>query len=139
MLEDISNGDNRNFFIPLEQDVIAKEKDLQDPNKLLLYDYIKTFISSMSCGYVHIDVSCIILDALLTKRFLEKNDPYLIKALAVIVFLLKDEGVLEAKSLLDVFKTIEKKGKQVHEYEFFKTFKSLFKHPDDPDQTINQD
>lgn len=65
----------------------------------------------MSCGYVHIDVSCIILDALLTKRFLEKNDPYLIKALAVIVFLLKDEGVLEAKSLLDVFKTIEKKGK----------------------------
>lgn len=93
----------------------------------------------MSCGYVHIDISCIILDSILTKRFVEKNDSYLIKSLAVIVFLLKDEGISDAKSIIDIFKTIEKKGKSIHEFEFFKTFKSLFVKSDDPNQLVSQD
>ena len=67
-----------------------------------------------------------ILDALLTKRYRNKNDSYLIDSLAVVTVLLKDHGVSEAKSVSDIIKVIERKAAtEIHEYEFFKVFKGL--------------
>jgi hypothetical protein len=108
----------------MTQEVLADE--LTDVPSVLFYDFAKRFISTMSCGYVHIDVTCIIIDSFLTKRYIYQNDPYLIKALAVIVYLLKDEGIMEAKTIYEVLRKVEQKGKTVHEYEFFKVYKSLF-------------
>ena len=86
-----------------------------------------SYINRVSCGYVHIDVTSIIIDQLLTKRYIDKNEPYLIKSLAVITVLLKDHGISEAKSIQEIFKVIEKKAKtEIHEFEFFKVYKSLF-------------
>ena len=131
LIEDISNSENTHFFSPMTQEVLAN--DLQNVSSVLFYDFAKRFISALSCGFVHIDVTCIIIDSLLTKRFIYKNDPYLMKALAVIVFLLKDEGIMEAKTIYEVLRKVEQKGKTVHEYEFFKVYKSLFfKEGDDP-------
>ena len=66
------------------------------------------------------------MDALLTKRYKVKNDYYLIEALAVITVLLKDHGISEAKSMLDVIRVIERKAAtEIHEYEFFKVFRGL--------------
>jgi len=67
-----------------------------------------------------------ILDALLTKRYKYTNDSYLIDSLAVVTVLLKDHGISEAKSIVDVIRVIERKAAlDVHEYEFFKVFKGL--------------
>ena len=77
--------------------------------------------------YIIIDVSTIILDSLLTKRHLEKVDNVLINALACIIVLLKDHGMKEVASIIDVFKIIERKGKtEINDYEFFKLFKTTF-------------
>jgi len=71
-------------------------------------------------------VTCIILDALLTKRYKNKNDIYLIDSLAVITVLLKDHGMSEAKSMFDVIRVIERKAAtEIHEYEFFKVFRGM--------------
>ena len=75
---------------------------------------------------MHIEVSSIILDALLTKKYKCKSDKYLTRAFAIIVVLLKDHGVKEAKSTIDVLRIVEKKAKtEIFEYEFFKLFKFL--------------
>lgn len=75
---------------------------------------------------MHIDISCIIFDAILTKRYKVKSDNYLIRALAIILVLLKDHGIKEAKSAQDVLRIIEKKAKsEIFEYEFFKKFKDI--------------
>lgn len=39
---------------------------------------MKKFIERVSCGMVHIDLSKVIIDALLTKRYRHKNDKLLI-------------------------------------------------------------
>ena len=64
------------------------------------------------------------MDALLTKKNKQKGDRYLPISLAVVTVLLKDYGMMEARSYYDVQKIIEKKAKtEVYEYEFFKLFK----------------
>lgn len=74
-MEDIGNGENRYFYSPVTEKVAHA---LKNPSKVVIYDFIKKFIERVSCGMVHIDVSCIIIDALLTKRYRQRNDPILI-------------------------------------------------------------
>ena len=46
--------------------------------------------------------------------------------MAVATVLLRDDGMSEATSVMDVVKIIEKHAaKEIHEYEFFKTFKEV--------------
>ena len=48
------------------------------------------------------------------------------RALSVIIVLLKDHGIKEAKSTIDVLRIIEKKAStEIFEYEFYKLFKFL--------------
>lgn len=98
----------------------------EDPPDALIYNFMKNFIARLSCGYVHVEVSSIIIDALLTKKHKVKNDLYLVRALAVIFVLLKDHGIKEAKSASDLIRVVEKKAKtEIFEYEFFKLFKHV--------------
>ena len=91
-----------------------------------MFDFIKKFISRLSVGFVHIEVSSIIIDALLTKKYKCRSDRYLTRAFSIIVVLLKDHGVKEAKSTIDLLRIIEKKAKtEIFEYEFYKIFKFL--------------
>ena len=67
------------------------------------------------------------MEALFTKRYKQPNEFMLVQALCVIVFLLKDDGILEAENILEVFKIIERKSlKEIHQFEFFVTFRNLY-------------
>ena len=122
--EDMSHGDNRHFFYPLSTETVDNVLSLD--SNLLLHDFIKQYIDKLSCGYAHLDVSQMIIDALLTKRYKEKNDRTLIRSLSVITVLLKDHGMAEAQSMYDVIKVIERKAATaIHEYEFYKLFRGL--------------
>ena len=71
-------------------------------------------------------MTCIILDAILTKKYKNPNDTYIVKALAVVTVLLKNHGLMEAKSFMDFKRVLEKKAKtEIFEYEFFKLYKDL--------------
>jgi hypothetical protein len=74
------------------------DKTFDDPVDALLFNFIKKFNSRLSSGFVHIEVTCIILDSLVTKKNKMRNDLYLVKALAVVTKLLKDHGIMEAQS-----------------------------------------
>ena len=124
LAEDVLDGSNRNFYYPMDQ--VQIDETLNSKSDALLFDFIKKFINRLSIGFVHIEVSSIILDALLTKKYKCKSDKYLIRALAVVVVLLKDHGIKEAKSAIDVIRVIEKKGhSEIFEYEFYKFFKGI--------------
>lgn len=106
---------------------------------------MKNYIERLSTGYAHVNVSIMIWDALLTKRYKEKNDLYLVWSLSVLTVLLRDEGLMPqfkrgevhkerkpinsdyCKNVYDLVKLLENKAAtHVHEYEFFKNFKALF-------------
>jgi hypothetical protein len=121
--EDINNGDNRYFYAPVTETMAAV---LQDPADVVMFDFIKRFVDRVSCGFVHVEVSCMVIDALLTKRYRHKNDSVLIAALATVTVLLRDHGMAEATSVMDVIRCIERKAAtEIHEYEFYKVFRSL--------------
>jgi uncharacterized membrane protein YhfC len=121
--DDINNGDNRYFFTPVSE---AMGAVLQNPADVVMFDFIKRFIERVSCGFVHVDVSCIVIDALLTKRYRHKNDSVLLAALAAVTVLLRDHGMAEATSVMDVIRCIERNAAtEIHEYEFYKVFRSL--------------
>jgi len=42
------------------------------------------------------EVASIIIEALLTKRYRQRSDSILIQALAILVVLLKEDGIMEA-------------------------------------------
>jgi hypothetical protein len=49
------------------------------------------------------------------------NDEILIDSIVVVIYLLKNSGIKECKSIVDVIKLIEKKAAtDINEYEFFK-------------------
>ena len=99
---------------------------LQNPAKVVMFDFIKRFIERVSCGFLHVDASCIVIDALLTKKYRHTGDTLLTQALAVTTVLLRDYGMAEANSVMDVVKCIDRNAaKEIHEYEFFKTFKAV--------------
>mmetsp|Transcript_881 Transcript_881/g.1081 ORF Transcript_881/g.1081 Transcript_881/m.1081 type:complete len:217 (-) Transcript_881:174-824(-) len=137
--EDALAGDNRYFLVPMPKDVA--DSVLKNGNEVVLYDYIKRFIERLSTGFVSLEITKIIIDALLTKRYKVPNDAMLIQALCVIVFLLRDDGIYEAESLIDVFRVIERKAlTEIHEFEFYTTFRNLFAPKGDSFTTvINQD
>lgn len=121
--EDINSGDNRFFFSPVTE---TMGEVLQNPARVVMFDFIKRFTERVSCGFVHVDVSCMVIDALLTKRYRHKNDSVLIAALATITVLLRDHGMAEANSVMDVIRCIERNAAtEIHEYEFYKVFRSL--------------
>jgi len=132
--EDINSGDNRFFFSPVTE---TMGEVLQNPAHVVMFDFIKRFIERVSCGFVHVDVSCMVIDALLTKRYRHKNDSIIVAALAAVTVLLRDHGMAEATSVMDVIRCIERNAAtEIHEYEFYKVFRSLAgpKNEDEVDQ-----
>ena len=144
-MEDIQVGDNRNFYFPIS--LRTEQAFINEPQKVLVFDMIKSFIEKLSCGYVHVRVSCIIWDALFTIKHKEHKEMYLIFALSIITVLLKNEGILPSYSqteldkpqdqriplsnnycstIYDLIKLIEKKGSSnIHEFEFFKKYQEI--------------
>lgn len=93
----------------------------------MLFDLLSRFTDRLSIGFVSLDVSNVIISALLTKRYLKKHDPMLIQALAVITVLLKSDGLMEAENILQFMRVILRKGTtEIHDFEFFKIFRSLY-------------
>lgn len=90
-------------------------------------------------------MSCIIIDALLTKRYKAQDDVYLVYGLSVVTVLLKDHGIFPqfapnsgyvdgeertplsddyARNFFDVIRVIERKAAtKIFEYEFYKLYK----------------
>ena len=96
-----------------------------EPSDALLFNFIKSYGSRLSCGFVHIEISCIIIDSLLTKKYKQRGDLFIPVSLAVIVLMLRDHGLMEAKSYWEFQRIIEKKAKtEIYEYEFYKLYKS---------------
>lgn len=107
---------------------------------LLFFDFVKQFIQRMGCGFTHVNIISIIWDALLSKRYRYKNDPYLVKSLAVMVAALKTKIMPQfqaygerdpmdteyVKNMVEFTRLIETHGHSINELEFFEKFKELF-------------
>ena len=136
IVEDIKSGDNHYFKL---SSAANPEQVLKNPSKVVFYNYLKKFIERVSCGLVNIDVSKIIIDALLTKRYCHKNDKLLIQAVAVMTVLLRDHGIMEAESVMGILKCFEKHAaNEIHEFEFYKYFKTMIleQNEEDWDQAL---
>lgn len=123
LIEDVSEGQNSFFVHPMTQ--LQLNEIFDEPSDALLFNFIKRYASRLSVGFVHIEISSIIIDSLLTKKYKQRGDLFIPISLAVITVMLKDHGLMEAKSYWEVQRIIEKKAMtEIYEYEFYKLYKA---------------